>query len=598
MARRKSGGLRNLLRGLPSYEVGGYADRGYESESPADTGPSLSDVGIDSSRPGSFSDFGPATSDGRTSSTDYGGGRDYGRSTDVSAGTSRGSSRSSDNDVGTTRGGSFSDFGPATDDGRTSNTDYGGMSDYGRDTGYGFADPGGGFMGYGASDFPSDFIGPHNSQLGGGSSGENYANSWGADSARYGGSQASPDLHFGESDPGFADRSYPGWGRTPMEGDDGRGTYMTEPGTLVGREQHSFPLDPRDFPSQIPTIALASNVNWDAPERELDGVLTDSRSKGRFGTSGVTSSDVFGFDNVAPGTQAPSGPLGAAQAAFAGQQAPQMPSAPQGTVDMSWASKAPNPQADLNYGITPQAGMGFNVKPEAARLGYAEDEAPPTASFPATMKAPNYSLNPYDKTSLARPDVRWANAVGLTENRTALAKGNLAGFQAPIHNVVNRAAVNYGRYGPSVEQQARARSQYSGVNIKGKEIPDGYIDKRGRKHEGARSVVARNPGLAQQGYGIAKDILSGLTPDATRGAMSFRGYGMQGQMRRDPDRVNFGGNVFGNLNQRESALAARAREAAQQRSMVAQGLAPPEEPAAPVYDGSRVMQALNRSRRR
>jgi hypothetical protein len=535
MARRKSGGLRNLLRGLPSYEVGGYADRGYESESPADTGPSLSDVGINSDRAGSFSDFGPATSDGRTSNTDYGSNRDYGRGTDVSAGTSRGSSRSSDNDVGTTRGGSFSDFGPATDDGRTSNTDYGGMSDYGRDTGYGFADPGGGFMGYGASDFAGPSAAPSYSGDSTYAASDNYASGQqGSLGSAVGGgdysSQSMSDGNFGFSGPEAGQgRSGPSFDNNVMSGSL-QGTGDLAMGTSFGGQ-----LSPA-VPGVEAAIAAAA-VASDRPQTPRQEDRDRDRDK-------VLS---LGFDD-----------------------------------------QVPNPNAPLSYGITPQPGMGFAVKPEAPRLGYAEDEVPPaTASFPATMKAPNFSLNPYDRASLARPDVRWANAIGLTENRRALARGDLAGFQAPIHNVANRAAVNYGRYGPSVEQQARARSQYSGVNVRGRETP-GHIAR----------ALRENAGRTQQGYGIAKDILSGLTPDATKGAMSFRGYGMHGQMKRDGNAVNFGGNVFGNLNQRESVLAAKAREMAQQRSMVAQGLAPPEQPAAPSYDGSRVMEALNRSRRR
>jgi hypothetical protein len=74
---------------MPRFEVGGYADRGYESD-PVDTGPAETNFSsADVSRGtgvggGSFSDFGPSTSDGRTSNVDYGGGRDYGRSTDYS----------------------------------------------------------------------------------------------------------------------------------------------------------------------------------------------------------------------------------------------------------------------------------------------------------------------------------------------------------------------------------------------------------------------------------------------------------------------------------------------------------------------------------
>jgi hypothetical protein len=531
MARRKSGGLRNLLRGLPSYEVGGYADRGYESESPADTGPSLSDVGIDSSRPGSFSDFGPATSDGRTSSTDYGGGRDYGRSTDVSAGTSRGSSRSSDNDVGTTRGGSFSDFGPATDDGRTSNTDYGGMSDYGRDTGYGFADPGGGFMGYGASDFPSDFIGPHNSQMGGGSSGENYANSWGADSARYGGSQASPDLHFGESDPGFADRSYPGWGRSPMVGDDDRGTYMTEPGTLVGREPHSFPLDPRDFPSQIPTIALAANASWDAPERELDGVLTDSRSKGRFGTSGVTSSDVFGFDNVAPGTQAPSGPLGAAQAAFAGQQAPQMPQA-----------RGPAPQASLGY--------------EEEAVGPFENSFF-KASYPlAVHNVPPPRPTNEGGTPSAFHDNLALQAAMLGENRGKVAKHGDAALSSVGYSLANRAARTHGGYGTSIYDQYVAPAQYSAYKspekIGGKKVRD--IDGKvvrglDRNYWSATDLMTRPSALGAMASRIARDIQAGVQPNPIGAGISYRAPSMKNQISPD-GRTYVAGHYFGQERRR------------------------------------------------
>lgn len=178
------------------------------------------------------------------------------------------------------------------------------------------------------------------------------------------------------------------------------------------------------------------------------------------------------------------------------------------------------------------------------------DDGLPDTTLPETMSV-NFGLNPIAGAyNLARPDVVTGTLMGLTENRAALARGDMRSAQMPAEVAQNRALSQYdsahmrglGLDPDSFEDQIMAPGQFAGMHDK-------------KALDAAHAFADANPELTAELMGVTKGLLTGERAPVTNGELEFRGQGAYGGVRGDY--TDYGGNrAFGASQQAADAYAA------------------------------------------
>lgn len=222
------------------------------------------------------------------------------------------------------------------------------------------------------------------------------------------------------------------------------------------------------------------------------------------------------------------------------------------------ADFAPGPMQTMSTDIPPDSltGIATAIAPDVLDFAPEEEDELVPIDQPPNIVQRLMDWDPRSATSLVHPDRRALSAIGITENKTQVAKGNIRSAQMPMEVAMNRALVGYGpqswetRRGldrNSVYGQAFAPSQFSGIKV-GNTINN-------RELNNAMAFAHNYPDQTARVRSVAEDIIQGRAPALTEGALSFRADAL-GAPKGQPN-FSMDGHTFHGLSPKaEQAYAA------------------------------------------